>query len=174
MSLPDGAFDWPWDRHLERDNLAVRRFADGAYVEFRGRLVALLRPRRRPHLAYRDRQPGPGPRVCTVDAHLASGSIWAGSSPASFSKTVVSAAGRRVRGWHRLTEKHTLGPCRPELSHDQRDRDRGRDEICDCALVGVKFAVFAWTILLMNLWAICGSSVSSLHVRSAELSTGGL
>jgi arylsulfatase A-like enzyme len=33
-SLPGGAFGWPWDRHLERDNLAVRRFADGAYVQF--------------------------------------------------------------------------------------------------------------------------------------------
>jgi arylsulfatase A-like enzyme len=34
LGLPGGAFDWPWDRHLERDNLAVRRFEDGAYVQF--------------------------------------------------------------------------------------------------------------------------------------------
>lgn len=34
LGLPGGAFDWPWDRHLERDNLAVRRFDDGAYVQF--------------------------------------------------------------------------------------------------------------------------------------------
>jgi arylsulfatase A-like enzyme len=34
LSLPGSAFDWPWDRRLERDNLAVRRFADGAYVQF--------------------------------------------------------------------------------------------------------------------------------------------
>jgi arylsulfatase A-like enzyme len=34
MGLPGGAFDWPWDRHLERDNLTVRRFEDGAYVQF--------------------------------------------------------------------------------------------------------------------------------------------
>jgi len=34
MSLPDAAFGWPFDRHLERDNLAVRRFQDGAYVQF--------------------------------------------------------------------------------------------------------------------------------------------
>lgn len=34
LSLPGSAFDWPWERRLERDNLAVRRFADGAYVQF--------------------------------------------------------------------------------------------------------------------------------------------
>jgi arylsulfatase A-like enzyme len=34
LGLPGGAFDWPWDRHLERDNLVVRRFDDGAYVQF--------------------------------------------------------------------------------------------------------------------------------------------
>ena len=34
LSLPDSAFNWPWDRSLERDNLAVRRFVDGAYVQF--------------------------------------------------------------------------------------------------------------------------------------------
>ena len=34
LSLPGGAFGWPWDRQLERDNLAVRRFDDGAYVQF--------------------------------------------------------------------------------------------------------------------------------------------
>jgi arylsulfatase A-like enzyme len=34
LGLPAGAFDWPWDRHLERDNLTVRRFEDGAYVQF--------------------------------------------------------------------------------------------------------------------------------------------
>ena len=34
LGLPGGAFGWPWDRHLERNNLAVRRFADGAYVQF--------------------------------------------------------------------------------------------------------------------------------------------
>ncbi|HLN07177.1 MAG TPA: sulfatase-like hydrolase/transferase [Acidimicrobiales bacterium] len=34
LRLPGGAFDWPWDRRLERDNLAVRRFEDGAYVHF--------------------------------------------------------------------------------------------------------------------------------------------
>ncbi len=34
LRLPGGAFDWPWDRHLERDNLAVRRFDEAAYVQF--------------------------------------------------------------------------------------------------------------------------------------------
>ena len=34
QSLPGRAFDWPWDRRLERDNLAVRRFDDAAYVQF--------------------------------------------------------------------------------------------------------------------------------------------
>ena len=34
MGLPEGAFGWPWDRRLERDNLTVRRFEDGAYVQF--------------------------------------------------------------------------------------------------------------------------------------------
>ena len=34
LGLPSGAFDWPWDRHLERDNLAVLRFDEGAYVQF--------------------------------------------------------------------------------------------------------------------------------------------
>jgi len=34
LSLPAGAFDWPWGRRLERANLAVRRFEDGAYVQF--------------------------------------------------------------------------------------------------------------------------------------------
>ena len=34
LGLPDGAFDWPWDRHLERNNLTVRRFEDAAYVQF--------------------------------------------------------------------------------------------------------------------------------------------
>jgi arylsulfatase A-like enzyme len=34
FSLPGGAFDWPWDRHMEQANLAVRRFEDAAYVQF--------------------------------------------------------------------------------------------------------------------------------------------
>ena len=34
LSLPGQAFDWPWDRRLERDNLAVRRSDDAAYVQF--------------------------------------------------------------------------------------------------------------------------------------------
>ncbi len=34
LSLPEGAFGWPWDRHVERDNLTVRRFDDAAYVQF--------------------------------------------------------------------------------------------------------------------------------------------
>ena len=34
LGLPGGAFDWPWDRHLERNNLTVRRFEDAAYVQF--------------------------------------------------------------------------------------------------------------------------------------------
>ncbi len=34
LGLPGGAFDWPWDRHLERDNLVVRRFDEAAYVQF--------------------------------------------------------------------------------------------------------------------------------------------
>jgi arylsulfatase A-like enzyme len=34
LGLPEGASGWPWDRRLERDNLAVRRFEDGAYVQF--------------------------------------------------------------------------------------------------------------------------------------------
>jgi arylsulfatase A-like enzyme len=34
LDLPAAAFDWPWDRHLERCNLAVRRSDDGAYVQF--------------------------------------------------------------------------------------------------------------------------------------------
>jgi arylsulfatase A-like enzyme len=34
LSLPGGAFEWPWDRSLERDNLAVRRFDEAAYVQF--------------------------------------------------------------------------------------------------------------------------------------------
>ena len=34
LGLPGGAFDWPWDRHLERDNLTVRRFDEAAYVQF--------------------------------------------------------------------------------------------------------------------------------------------
>ena len=32
--LPAGAYDWPWDRRLERENLTVQRFEDGAYVQF--------------------------------------------------------------------------------------------------------------------------------------------
>ncbi len=34
LSLPARAFDWPWERRLERANLAVRRFDDAAYVQF--------------------------------------------------------------------------------------------------------------------------------------------
>ena len=34
LGLAEGAFDWPWDRHLERDNLAVRRCDEAAYVQF--------------------------------------------------------------------------------------------------------------------------------------------
>jgi arylsulfatase A-like enzyme len=34
LRLPGAAFDWPWDRRLERDNLAVLRFDDAAYVQF--------------------------------------------------------------------------------------------------------------------------------------------
>jgi len=34
LSLPRGAFGWPWDRRLERQNLAVRRSEDTAYVQF--------------------------------------------------------------------------------------------------------------------------------------------
>jgi arylsulfatase A-like enzyme len=34
LGLPEGAFGWPFDRHLERDNLTVRRFQDAAYVQF--------------------------------------------------------------------------------------------------------------------------------------------
>ena len=34
LNLPALAFAWPWDRRSERDNLAVQRFDDGAYVQF--------------------------------------------------------------------------------------------------------------------------------------------
>ncbi|MGA2527873.1 MAG: sulfatase-like hydrolase/transferase [Acidimicrobiales bacterium] len=34
LRLPELAFNWPWDRRLERDNLVVRRFEDAAYVQF--------------------------------------------------------------------------------------------------------------------------------------------
>lgn len=34
LSLPYGPFPWPWDRTLERQQLAVRRDADTAYVQF--------------------------------------------------------------------------------------------------------------------------------------------
>ena len=34
LRLPAEAFGWPWDRRLERDNLAVMRFDDAAYVQF--------------------------------------------------------------------------------------------------------------------------------------------
>jgi arylsulfatase A-like enzyme len=34
LRLAEHAFDWPWDRSLEKETLAVRRFEDGAYVQF--------------------------------------------------------------------------------------------------------------------------------------------
>jgi arylsulfatase A-like enzyme len=34
LGLAEGALDWPWDRHLERDNLVVRRCDEAAYVQF--------------------------------------------------------------------------------------------------------------------------------------------
>jgi arylsulfatase A-like enzyme len=34
LRLPAGAFGWPWERYLERENLAVQRFDDAAYVQF--------------------------------------------------------------------------------------------------------------------------------------------
>jgi len=34
LSLPRGAFSWPWDRRLEQQNLTVRRSEKAAYVQF--------------------------------------------------------------------------------------------------------------------------------------------
>ena len=63
--------DWPWDRRLERQHLAVLRNDTHAYVQFGNGDVAVLRPGRRPDLAHDDRGPCGRPPADAGHAHLA-------------------------------------------------------------------------------------------------------
>ena len=87
-----GEHPWPWDRRLERQHLAVLRVGRPRLRAVRRRLVAVLRPRRRPDVADRGRRPGascsPTPRRCWCGAR----STPSARSPTCCCATAASAA----------------------------------------------------------------------------------
>ena len=62
--------EWPWDRALERQHLAVLRTARTRTCSS-ATAVAVLRPRRRPDVAHRVDRPGGRPAAGAGDADVA-------------------------------------------------------------------------------------------------------